>query len=178
MLKKYGKKIQKKNSEKTDSSDSRRDDWLLNGTGWGLKKIQFEKSFERSCGRLGRRSVDFGILTVTSRIPAVRKKDKNSTPVSTIMNTTNETCVLQQRSRRPYNILKRWSFLCFVATKRFPFLYISPFLKIKRCFAKGFQFGSELIWNRDDLRLAPCCCNALNCGPTPSPFTVLPVSLH
>lgn len=107
MLKKYGKKIQKKNSEKTDSSDSRRDDWLLNGTGWGLKKIQFEKSFERSCGRLGRRSVDFGILTVTSRIPAVRKKDKNSTPVSTIMNTTNETWVLQQRSRRPYNILKR-----------------------------------------------------------------------
>ena len=57
MIKKYGKKIQKKNSEKTDSSDSRRDDWLLNGTGWGLKKIQFEKS-----SRLGRRSVDFGIL--------------------------------------------------------------------------------------------------------------------
>lgn len=50
MLKKYGKKIQKKNS---DSSDSRRDDWLLNGTGWGLKKIQFEKSFEGSKGHVG-----------------------------------------------------------------------------------------------------------------------------
>lgn len=99
MLKKYGKKIQKKNSEKTDSSDSRRDDWLLNGTGWGFEENTIRKKFrrvERSCGRLGRRSVDFGILTVTSRIQAVRKKDKNSTPVSTIMNTTNETWVLQQ----------------------------------------------------------------------------------
>lgn len=47
MLKKYGKKIQKKNSEKTDSSDSRRDDWLLNGTGWGFEENTIRKKFRK-----------------------------------------------------------------------------------------------------------------------------------